>query len=159
MIIIRLAGGLGNQIFQLAAGLQLALKIKDTKITLDESALNSYDAKRENELLNFFDLTKLNIEINFYNSAFTKARLPKLLPLKARKYPFVSDKNFQYILKNPNKQFLLIDGYFQECLTQQDFDTEIKILKDIFIQRSFKKQDECVIHIRGGDFVKLGWNR
>ena len=158
MIICRLAGGLGNQIFQLGTGLLLAHKSGIKRIMLDDSALKNYDIQRENELLGFFDLTKLKIEINFCNSTFTKLRLPKLLPLKARKYPFVNDKNFQFILKNPNKQFLLIDGYFQECLTQQDFDTEIQILKDMFIQRSLEKQDGCVIHIRGGDFVKLGWN-
>jgi hypothetical protein len=158
MTLIRLAGGLGNQIFQVVAGLLLISNIKSTKITFDDSALNLYDAKRENDLLRFFDFTKLGIEINFCNSIFTKSRLSRVLPLKFSKSPLVSDKNFQKILKNPNKKFLLLDGYFQKSLTQEIFDTEVKILKDILIQKDLEKKDGCVVHIRGGDFVRLGWN-
>ena len=43
-------------------------------------------------------------------------------------------------------------------MTQQNFDKGIKILKDAFIQKNLEKKDGCVVHIRGGDFVKLGWN-
>ena len=156
MIIVRLAGGLGNQIFQLVAGLLMASKVKHTRIILDDSALNSYDTKRENKLLSFFDLTKLEVEINFRNSIFTKSRLPKILPLKFSKYPFVSDKNFSTILQNSNQQFLLFDGYFQTCLSQKNFNSEIEILKNILLQTKIEKKYGCVIHVRGGDFVKLG---
>jgi len=159
MIIIRLAGGLGNQIFQFVAGVYCAKKINCRKIILDDSSLNNYDVKRENELLKFFDLSKLNIEVRFKNILITNFRLPKLLPLNIPNYPLVSDRNFQAILKNPNKIFMLLDGYFQECLIQEDFNKEIEILKSILINNDkIKEKNGCVIHIRGGDFVKLGWN-
>lgn len=158
MIYVRLAGGLGNQIFQLIAGILLSQKNSINKIILDDSALNKYDIKRDNELLKFFDLNKLNIQIVFKNNIITKLRLPKLLSLSLGKYSLVSDKNFQNIIKSPNKSFLLLDGYFQECLTQENFDDEIKLLKEIFITKKISKKEVCVIHIRGGDFVRLGWN-
>lgn len=158
MMIIRLAGGFGNQVFQLGTGLLLASKSKIKKIILDDSALNSYDAKRQNNLLSFFDLSKIDTEIVFIYNALVKFRIPKVIPFKLLKYPFISDRNFQTVASNPNKQFLLLDGYFQECLAQKDFDEEISILKSIFIQKNLEKRDGCVIHIRGGDFVKLGWD-
>jgi len=158
MIVSRLAGGLGNQIFQFAAVLILAKKNGINKIQIDDSALGNYDAKRENELLRFFNLNKLDIQIVSKNSIITKLRLPKLLSLSLEKYALVSDNNFQSILSNPNKNFMLVDGYFQESITQEDFDKEIELLKNMFVQSSFIKQNGCVIHIRGGDFVKLGWN-
>lgn len=158
MIFLRLAGGLGNQIFQLGAGLLFSEKVNCRKMLIDASALGNYDAKRENELLKFFDFSRSDINIEFNHKCFTKFRIPKILPFIFNNYPFVSDKNFQKVLKNPNKSFILLDGYFQECLTQENFNEEIAILKNIFMQKEIGKYDGCVIHIRGGDFVKLGWN-
>lgn len=158
MILIRLAGGLGNQIFQLGAGLLLAQKTGINIIVLDDSSLGNYDSKRENELLNFFDFSKTELKIIIQSIKLTKLRIPKLFPFNISKYPFVSDRNFQTILQNSNKSFILIDGYFQKCLTQVNFNEEIGLLKNIFIQNALEQKNGCVIHIRGGDFVKLGWN-
>jgi hypothetical protein len=154
MIIVRLAGGLGNQIFQLGAALLLAEKSNIKHIVIDDYALHNYEAKRKNELLNFFDFNKNDIEIKFRYNFITKLRLPKFI---VNKY-FISDKNFKIVISNPSSRFMLLDGYFQECLTQKDFNIELKLLKRIFIQNNFKEKDGCIIHIRGGDFVKLGWN-
>lgn len=158
MLIIRLIGGLGNQIFQLIAVLLFAKKYGFKKIIIDDSALGNYDAKRKNELQNFFAFNKLDLKINFRKLKITKFRIPRILPLPFSKYPFISDKNFQKIYKNPNKMFLLLDGYFQECLTQDDFNQEIMILKEILNYKLQLNADGCIIHIRGGDFVKLGWH-
>ncbi len=156
MILIRLVGGLGNQIFILGAGLLLAKRNNDKKVVCDISHLDKYDTKRKNELLSFFDFQKLNLTIVFTKSIITKYRIPKIIPLRFSNYPFVSDKNFQTILKNPNKYFLLLDGYFQNILSQDDLFSEIDIFKKILIQKDFGKLSGCVVHIRGGDFLKLG---
>ena len=158
MIIVRLAGGLGNQIFQLGAALLLAKKYDIKKIIINDSSLNNYDIKRENELLNFFDFSKLNIEIKFKNTLIVNLRIPRLIPLKLPNYLFVSDRNFQNIFYKANRYFMILDGYFQKCLTQKNFNEEVEILKKIFIKNKLEKIDGCVIHIRGSDFVKLGWN-
>jgi len=161
MIIIRLAGGLGNQIFQLGAGLLLAKRSNIKKIILDDSALSKYKAKRENKLLSFFDFNKLDIDIEFKNIWIIKLRLPKLVSYNFIKNIFVSDKNFKTVIQNPNKKLLVLDGYFQWELSQDNFDNIVVLLKNIFISQdaTINKDNVCVVHIRGGDFVKLGWNK
>lgn len=157
LILVRLAGGLGNQIFQLSAALLLAKKIGINKISIDLSGLQKYEAKHKNELVYFFDFK--NIEINYVRNRIIDFRIPKILPFKLPFYPFISDKNFQWALKNPNKQLMILDGYFQDCLSQEDFNTQIKILKEVFLPSKYEENESsCIIHIRGGDFVKLGWN-
>jgi hypothetical protein len=160
MIICRLAGGLGNQVFQLGVSLLLAEKSGIQKIILDDSALGLYEVKRVNELLNFFDLDKLNIQIEFKHMYITRLRLPKIFTFRFNKFFLIGDKNFEVIVKNPNKHFLLLDGYFQWTLSQENFNDIVNILKNIFISKYAKVNNNrvCIVHIRGGDFVKLGWN-
>ncbi|QSZ42370.1 alpha-1,2-fucosyltransferase [Sulfurimonas aquatica] len=158
MIIVRLAGGLGNQIFQLGAALLMANVTKIKKIKIDDRALGSYEAKHKNELFDFFDLNKIDLSFDVGSSLLTKIRIAKVFPFKVYKYPFVSDSNFSLALKRPNKSFILLDGYFQKSLKQEDFNREVSLLKKIIIPNNMKQKDECVVHIRGGDFVKLGWN-
>jgi hypothetical protein len=157
-IIVRLAGGLGNQIFQIGASLLLSKKSNIKTIILDDSKLKNYGTKRTNDLLSFFDFDKIECEILWQSSKITNLRVSKFLPLKIPYYPFISDANFQKSLSKPNPIFMFLDGYFQNCLTQPDFDCEIKILKDILKQNNIQEKNGCILHIRGGDFVKLGWN-
>jgi hypothetical protein len=154
MIITRLAGGLGNQIFQLGASLLLRNKLKNTSLIIDDTHLSSYDVKRENELIHFFSLKNVSFKKKF----LTKFRLPIKLSFKSKVCPFVGDKNFQYVKNNPILNNYILDGYFQESITQYDFNQEIMILKEMLKYRLQTNEDGCVIHIRGGDFVKLGWN-
>lgn len=157
MIILRLAGGLGNQIFQISAALLIAKKLDLKKINIDCSGLSKYEAKHKNELDYFFNFN--DIEVTYTRNKIIDFRIPKIFPLKFPKYPFISDKNFQYMLMYLNHKLIILDGYFQNCLSQEDFDDEIKIMKEFFLPSKYKKDDEsCIIHIRGGDFVKLGWN-
>jgi len=158
MIIIRLAGGFGNQLFQFGAGLLLAKKSGIKKILIDDGALNNYDAKRQNELLNFINLKGISLDIKFKHLNITKFRLPRLAPLNFSKFPLVSDKNFQKIIKSPNNFFALLDGYFQWELSQDDFNEIIVLLGEFLVNQDMKINHDCVIHIRGGDFVNLGWN-
>jgi len=158
MIHVRLAGGLGNQIFQLGASLLFAKKNNISEIILDSSALGSYDVKRQNELLNFFDLTKSSVKISEKVSLINKFRIPVHSAPKLSFWPFVGDKNYQYALNHSISPFIVLDGYFQESITQLDFNDEIELLKNMFLPIKNKTEKECVIHIRGGDFVTLGWN-
>lgn len=158
MLIVRLAGGLGNQIFQIAAALIIAEKQQINKVIIDDSALNSYEVKRKNELSYFFNFDKSSIPILESSFYITKLRIPVHSAYLYSFWPFVSDRNFQFVLNSNKPFFRLLDGYFQECLTQDNFDEEIELLKKVFIKNEIEKKDGCVIHIRGGDFVKLGWN-
>lgn len=158
MIIIRLAGGLGNQIFQLGIGLCIAKKQGNKSIILDCSALGNYAVKRKNELYNFFNLDSHSVKISEGTFWLSKLRIPVHCPFSMQFWPFVGDKNIQNILHAESSVFRLLDGYFQSSITQDDFDEEILLFKNILISNKFEINDGCVVHIRGGDFVKLGWN-
>ncbi len=159
MIIVRLAGGLGNQIFQFGVALSLAKKNNINKIIIDDSNLSKYTVKRKNELINFFNLDKLDIEVSFEYKFITKLRIPKIFPIRIGNILLLSDKNFE-LVKNNEYKHIIMDGYFQWVLSQEDFDEIVNFLKKIFISNNLDYYKEgCIIHIRGGDFIKLGWNR
>ena len=154
-MILRLAGGLGNQITQLGAALLLSERVGCKTIIVDDSGLSSYKEKHVNQLINYFDFTTLDVNIIFKQLLITKSRLPRLLSFNISNYPLVSDKNFQTALRGANK-YLWLDDYFGSCLTQQNLNREIEILKSVFIQTNIPKQEGCVIHIRGGDYIEFG---
>lgn len=158
MLIVRLAGGLGNQIFQLGAGLLLAKKQNASRLILDSSGLSNYDVKRKNELASFFDFSKSEIIIEEKVCTINKLRIPIHLGFKIPFWPFVGDKNFQFILQSKIFIYTVLDGYFQESIVQDDFTYTIELLKNLYIPLQDKFKEGCVIHIRGGDFVTLGWN-
>jgi hypothetical protein len=154
---LKIYGGLGNQIFQLAASLLLGQRNKITGLNIDESSLSNYNVARYNELPNFFDLSKLSVSVRFNESLLMKFRIAKLFAFRVPFNIFVSDKNFQYMFGL--KSGLHMDGYFQKCLTQQNFNQEISLLKNALIEKHYPISDKCIIHIRGGDFVELGWDK
>jgi len=161
-IYIRLAGGLGNQIFQIGASLLIAKKFKHTKLYLEINSLNQYTQKRNLELFKIFNIKKLEeIGVMPYitkNNIFAISRLPKIFSINKKNWPFLNDINFKNNLNNSNN-FIIMDGYFQNCITQDNFIDEINILKKILFDNSYEfVYDECVIHVRGRDFIKLGWN-
>jgi hypothetical protein len=153
---VRLYGGLGNQIFQLSAALIIAKKVGKPVIYYDDSALCRYVVKRNNDLLVFFDFSKVGITIVQKKSLIHFFRLARLFPFFSL---LISDRNFTLDI-----DFLLpysyLDGYFQDCLTQYIFEQQIKVLKLCLKSHNLLEDsyNSCVIHIRGGDFVKLGWN-
>ena len=154
MVVIRLAGGLGNQIFQMGAALLLLQERgkKNTKLLVDDTALSSYFSSRESELINFFQFDE---SVQFKKVFYTKFRLPKIITNQF----FVSDKNYPSSLKC-DFSYMLLDGYFQDCFKQNQFEKMTAILRSKFITIINKPLDysSVVIHIRGGDFISLGWD-
>lgn len=159
MIFLRLGGGLGNQIFQLGAAMLLANYSRTDHLVIDDSFLSNYKSKRSNDLLELFDFNRAKVKIEFSRVGIAKYRLPKVLPLKLNFWPFISDRNFQFSLRSTTDRNRYLDGYFQECITQKNFDDIRTLLAKIFISRQeISDPSICAIHIRGGDFLKLGWN-
>lgn len=156
MIYVRLSGGLGNQIFILGAALVLSKKSNINKIIIDSSGLESYNVKRKNELNSFFNLKEYNI--SFDSKYFLKFRFPKIFSPKINYFPLLSDNNYTHLIERPNNIFNILDGYFQKNITQDVFDLELSLLKDALTLRQFNNNEGCVIHIRGGDFLNLGWD-
>lgn len=147
----RLAGGLGNQIFQYGASLVISNKSQVPCIELDDSELSSYKAVRSNELPNFFKLKKTV----FKKRKILKLRLPRMKIITQLTDGFVGDLNFSKLAnQNMNVRNYYLDGYFQSCLNQSIFDDMLNALKQDYIYSSLDmKKNICAVHIRGGDFL------
>jgi hypothetical protein len=151
-----LYGGLGNQLFQYSAALLLSKKFKISIKLFDYTSSYKYKFERDFELTNFIDLGEDKV---FFNSSFfLSLRLPRLLNSKH----FISDKNFSSLIRADNfSSRVWLDGYFQDCVEQVFFEQVVELLK-IKLLPKFKGliiTESPVIHIRGGDFVTLGWDR
>lgn len=160
MIIIKLYGGLGNQMFQYATGRRLSIK-NNTELKIDNTDFqpNNYRAYG----LNFFNI-KENIasqkEINKINNNWQKL-LNKFRP--ANKQTIIKNFNYNYnknILGLRNNKYL--DGHWQS----EKYFLDIKniILKDFTLKnplsskaQEIKKQiaekKSISIHVRRGDYI------
>jgi len=150
---IRLIGGLGNQMFQLAAALNIN---GDKKILINSRYLSSYKAKRE---LDLRLILKQNNLIDYENKPriLHKLRLAKLGgPMRIR--GLMNDMNYNNSLKCSSVH---LDGYFsyvnQKYFSRNYFKALSKLVK---VKKSFVvHNDECLIHVRGGDFIGTGWEK
>ena len=93
MIILKIQGGLGNQMFQYAAGRNLSIRL-NTEIKLDISSYNN-DVKRE------YELKKFRIkDIHASQSEIAAWRMPEIIHDRYRKrilwyLPFSYPKHFR----------------------------------------------------------------
>ncbi|MEL7665229.1 MAG: alpha-1,2-fucosyltransferase [Methanosarcina mazei] len=168
MIIVRLIGGLGNQMFQYALGRQLAVKNNST-LKLDIQGFNDYKLRN-------YDLSCFNILENIATSNdLSGVVLPSdRLISKVGKHIGVKLKGIQQIQYIKEKTFnfqqeilnmgdnIYLDGYWQ---SEKYFSDIKKIIKKDFtvknrpdpINESIMKEiTECEsvsIHIRRGDYV------
>ncbi len=148
MVIVKIIGGLGNQMFQYAYA--KSLEIRGFEVKLDLSSFINY------KLHGGFQLDKYNINIEqakYYRLLFS--RINPFIKLKEKNLMF--DNNL--LLLNGNEY---IKGYFQTekyfleirdlLLKQFTFSKEIsnstKKYKSII-----KNKNSCSIHIRRGDYV------
>lgn len=144
MIVVKLTGGLGNQMFQYAAGRVASLKNR-TSLKLDISALQKKNWANRHYCLNNF-----NINENFYDFPFPPFWLKKLArPLY--------DKEFINI---PNNSYL--NGQWQNERYFKDMKGQILI--DFALKNALSKNAEKIlnkinsvssvsIHIRRADYL------
>ena len=144
MIIVKLIGGLGNQLFQYATARHLSV-IQNTELLLDISEFDTYH-------LHKFSLFAFNITEKF-------ATLDQInnLPVYKEKH-FHFDPEFKKIPNN-----IVLKGYWQ---TEKYFmDIENIILKNFSFKNPAKDKDKKILqsisstnsvslHIRRGDYVK-----
>lgn len=160
MIFLRLAGGLGNQLFQLGAAGCLSRNF-DLPVSIDCSALSSYDTPRNISLDKILDLESFCMNNDPYiDSMILKRRIPKLIGGNFFGNYFINDNNFTNFIeikKQPTKVFL--DGYFNGFVNQNIFNQSVSLLSSFYKRKLSLKKDTCAIHIRGGDYLKLGWDK
>jgi len=160
-IVVRLAGGLGNQLFQLGAAMLIAHRQGSRKVFLDNYALSSYKLSRKFELTGFLDFSRsslLKIEIRRF--FINRARLPRIFTSRIFPNFLVGDNNFRSVVDSGICCSRIMDGYFQK-LSQKDFEDMITLIQPLSYYRDIQLREvnikTCVVHIRGGDFIDLGW--
>ncbi len=167
MIIVRLIGGLGNQMFQYALGRHLAIK-QDCDLLIDKNAFEKY--KLHHYALGAYSITEKfisNKEVE--NFLATQNPLHKsIIYKKLFKQPRISkkhilEKQFRYdneILQIQGPVYL--DGYWQSELYFRDIRNTL--LKDFTVKTGQEGKDKAIaeeisssnsvsIHIRRGDYV------
>lgn len=163
MIITKIQGGIGNQLFQYAAGKSLA-NFHSTELILD---LTYYNKTRYRE----YDLDRLNIKShkkiknpNELEKILSRNRALSILsfPIK-KKYNIYNEPHFYFDKKyynNPKNCY--IKGYWQSELYFQSIKKKIKSefslkksdkLNQSQIYNNIKENNSVGVHIRRGDYV------
>lgn len=166
MVIVKIIGGLGNQMFQYAVGKSLAIQNK-TSLKLDIGAFKRYK-------LHDYMLDKLNIKAEIATDKDLKKifglsiirffyRVPKLgLLIKRKSIHKEKGFNFDKKLLNLKGENIYLNGYYQsekyfsdiESIIRQDF-VPIKELsgKNATMADLITKTNSVSIHVRRGDYV------
>lgn len=173
MIITKIIGGLGNQMFQYAAGLRLAKEHK-TELKLD---INGYNLQNELKISHrIFKLDELNISSSlandaelapYYRYSDNKFRmgynkiLARYMPGKQRTYILQRKFNFHMsFLDLPDNVYL--DGYWQSEKYFNDISNVIRneftlkvpnIDKYSYLLESIRNSESVAVHVRRGDYV------
>ncbi|OGF26067.1 hypothetical protein A2303_04680 [Candidatus Falkowbacteria bacterium RIFOXYB2_FULL_47_14] len=163
MIIVKIQGGLGNQLFQYAAGKNLATK-NNTPHKLDITEYDDKNNQRRYRLNNF--LIEENIatreEIARYRISGWQKIADRLKPRFQRKYiQYLGYKFNEDILKIKNKN-LYFDGYWQsekyfsdmENDIRKEFKLKIPLEKKFPDLLSVFDENSISLHIRRGDYLK-----
>ena len=162
MIVVKLIGGLGNQMFQYAIGRSLSL-IHDVPLKLDISAFEDYDDRTYS--LKYF---KINGEIatalesaRFTETGVLKRSFDKLKPYYKRS--IIVERCFDFdanILEAPEDVYL--DGYWQ---SEKYFNAISKLIRKEFkVKKEASGRNKDLIaemldvesvslHVRRGDYV------
>jgi hypothetical protein len=166
MIIVQLKGGLGNQMFQYAAGLALAAHHR-TKLKVDVSLLNEADA--EIGTVRYFDLQQLQLppeiatkkEISsIIPGSFFTTLLDKIQPAFKRKIykecDYTFDVNFFKSQDNIYlKGYRQSEKYFSSIQDhiKNGFQFKNEVIKEVTGKASeLKSLNSVSIHIRRGDY-------
>lgn len=176
MIVAKLMGGLGNQMFQYAFGKALALK-HNVKLKLDISALTDQEDGSNNTIRDF-SLKAFNIHADLASEQeiqeFKKNKIGKIVDLASLSLPlrssrlYVREPHFHFFenaLKAPENSY--IDGYWQ---SEKYFNSIRKQLLEEFspvkpistqsksIADKIKSTTSVSIHVRRGDYISVPQN-
>ncbi|TKB98237.1 alpha-1,2-fucosyltransferase [Pedobacter cryotolerans] len=169
IVIVKLMGGLGNQMFQYAA----ARSLSSRKIYFDDSFLNKNNISSE-------DFTARRFELHIFRRLKVKILNPyaqRLLLTKNKKYDFlklllpnslkrichIDDSNInENLSKKHQNEILYIDGYFQNPTYFNEIRKSLlnefafPELDDKFtgLLNDIENSNSVAIHIRRGDYLK-----
>ena len=165
MIIGKIIGGLGNQMFQYAFYKYLSLH-KKSNLQLDLSSFNDYELHNGYELEKVFGIreeiasvdeidrykSKYPLLFKIENKLFSKNNIFGPKHFKENNF-LINDKIF-----NKNINDFYVEGYFQTDKYIREIESEIRDLYRFSTELTDKEEtlleNNCVsIHIRGGDYL------
>lgn len=168
MLIIKLDGGLGNQMFQYAVASILAKKNK-TKLLIDNNSFNQKERKEgftpRSFELSIFDNTyfkALDLDISYFYKLSIFEKLKKKFGFNFAKIYNEKQFGFDDNLLSLNSPIYL-NGYFQSYKYFIDYDAYIKEIFSFPSERlntankelllKIKESNSISVHIRRGDYI------
>jgi hypothetical protein len=162
-IIVRISGGLGNQIFQIAAALLASQKSGISSIFLDDRFLSNYETKRDLDsdfIYKHFKNMKIGYVNNIFISNASRLRVARILDKKIKSSAFISSSEVLLNMDGSQLKNILLDGYFQDPLVACALKSDGEFFRKMaglygHIKNSLPLgYDKYVgIHIRRGDYV------
>jgi hypothetical protein len=170
MIIIKIIGGIGNQMFQYAYAYSIAKKI-NSKLFIDLSEI-----KKINTDVNFtirkYELNHFNISASeispflikifkFIIKLNKKVKLDKLKNLFYKKYKISIPVFTEYVyfgynyIEKEHLKFTYIEGYFQSYDYFKDYENDIRNIFTHNLNQIFDQYDysNVAVHVRRGDYA------
>ena len=174
MVIIKITGGLGNQLFQYAFGQYVAKKLNlKVKYDLQTKISISTFTEREFALLYYnFDIEVAKPEdvklLKIYSKGFCsrlKRKLVQKVPSLSKRY-FVEDKLHNVIFDKELKDDCYYDGYWQSYKyleINNEFLRNKICLKNFSIRNEKLKEkisfsNSISLHVRRGDYISIKKN-
>lgn len=152
-VYIRLAGGLGNQLFQLGFAAFIANKLH-AALCYSTAGLRTYQSVHDYVLGKIVELSPYATS-TLYSQYIVPLRLPRLLPFQSGPVSLVTDKNMQSLLQANSGHVVMLDGYFQEV--PLSWLKTLPLTADFHGLTNAAHEHDVAIHVRGGDFLKLGF--
>lgn len=147
-VVVKLDGGLGNQLFQWAHGYKLA-KLNNASLFFDDK-----ENKKNQSKINLRPilLSQLGIKVNYYKpNSLEKFSL--LSSYFNRKSILIKENRLEYLpnsIKTYNEDKIITQGYWQSINYFKDLTEEIK---QIITLKGSKKNKTIGVHLRRGDYV------
>lgn len=161
MIIVKLKGGLGNQMFQYVFGRSLSLKF-NIPVEFD---LSSYINRTPGETKRNFELTPFGLDIieRKTERKFSRFHFSFLERLSGGRAPILINDNYNIDdLQFSRSANIILDGYFQnekyfndyDFLVRNEFLKNRSVYKDQKnIEKKISEENAVCIHVRRGDYV------
>lgn len=178
MIVVRIWGGLGNQMFQYALGYTVSRNNNDT-LKLDTSFFkDNHNSRQTERTLDLFKLpisskdeiqygSELGFIIKMLKNPYINYAIRKLLPISfsVGKYTYVKEHHLEYIpwLEQEKRKYIYYDGYwhsekyfriYRKDLIKQFTFSNIRIENEYAnLCDNHIDAETVAIHIRRGDYI------